>query len=79
LDRCCRCCRPSDSSFGCRADVVAAAASPAADRQAIADELNERPRKRFGYHTPDEELAKLVARKAESAATTPESADGWRP
>ena len=24
----------------------------------IADELNDRPRKRFGYHTPREQLAK---------------------
>ena len=29
-----------------------------AQLQAIADELNDRPRKRFGYHTPREQLAK---------------------
>src|SRR5215475_3637470 len=33
----------------------------AAQLQAIADELNDRPRKRFGYHTPREQLAKLLA------------------
>ena len=32
-----------------------------AQLQAIADELNDRPRKRFGYHTPSEELDKLLA------------------
>jgi transposase, IS30 family len=31
-----------------------------AQLQAIADELNDRPRKRFGYHTPREQLAKLL-------------------
>jgi transposase, IS30 family len=41
-----------------------------AQLQAIADELNDRPRKRFGYHTPREELAKLLA-KDHSVATTP--------
>jgi IS30 family transposase len=38
--------------------------------QAIADELNDRPRKRFGYHTPAEQLAKLLADN-QSVATTP--------
>jgi transposase, IS30 family len=36
---------------------------------AIADELNDRPRKRFGYHTPREQLAKLL--EQERVATTP--------
>lgn len=38
--------------------------------QAIADELNDRPRKRFGYHTPREELDKLLASN-QTVATTP--------
>jgi transposase, IS30 family len=38
--------------------------------QAIADELNDRPRKRYGYHTPREQLAKLLASN-QSVATTP--------
>jgi len=42
----------------------------AAQLQAIQDELNDRPRKRFGYHTPREELAKLLA-KDQRVATTP--------
>jgi transposase, IS30 family len=37
--------------------------------QAIADELNDRPRKRFGYHTPAEQLAKLL--EQDRVATTP--------
>ena len=37
--------------------------------QAIQDELNDRPRKRFGYHTPREQLAKLL--ENQSVATTP--------
>jgi transposase, IS30 family len=37
---------------------------------AIADELNDRPRKRFGYHTPREQLAKLLAND-QRVATTP--------
>jgi transposase, IS30 family len=37
---------------------------------AIADELNDRPRKRFGWHTPREQLAKLLADN-QSVATTP--------
>jgi transposase, IS30 family len=36
---------------------------------AIADELNDRPRKRFGYHTPREQLAKLL--EQDRVATTP--------
>ena len=40
-----------------------------AQLQAIADELNDRPRKRFGYHTPREQLAKLL--ENQSVATTP--------
>jgi IS30 family transposase len=42
----------------------------AAQLQAIADELNDRPRKRFGYHTPREQLAKLIADN-QRVATTP--------
>jgi IS30 family transposase len=41
-----------------------------AQLQAIQDELNDRPRKRFGFHTPREELDKLLAQQA-SVATTP--------
>jgi transposase, IS30 family len=37
---------------------------------AIADELNDRPRKRFGYHTPREEFAKLLD-EDQRVATTP--------
>jgi IS30 family transposase len=37
---------------------------------AIADELNDRPRKRFGYHTPREQLAKLLT-DDQRVATTP--------
>jgi transposase, IS30 family len=40
-----------------------------AQLHAIQDELNNRPRKRFGYHTPNEELAKLL--KKDRVATTP--------
>jgi IS30 family transposase len=40
-----------------------------AQLQAIADELNDRPRKRFGYHTPREQLAKLL--EQDRVATTP--------
>ena len=38
--------------------------------QAIAAELNDRPRKRLGYHTPREELARLLAEN-QTVATTP--------
>jgi IS30 family transposase len=41
----------------------------AAQLQAIEDELNDRPRKRLGYRTPREELAKLL--ENQSVATTP--------
>lgn len=41
-----------------------------AQLQAIADELNDRPRKRLGYHTPREQLAKLLA-EDQRVATTP--------
>ena len=41
----------------------------AAQLQAIEDELNDRPRKRFGYYTPREQLAKLL--ENQSVATTP--------
>jgi transposase, IS30 family len=42
----------------------------AARLQAIEDELNDRPRKRLGYYTPREALAKLLLEQ-ESVATTP--------
>jgi IS30 family transposase len=42
-----------------------------AQLQAIEDELNDRPRKRFGYHTPREELARLLAEEQRRVATTP--------
>lgn len=42
----------------------------AAQLQQIEDELNDRPRKRFGYHTPREELAKLLTEN-QTVATTP--------
>jgi IS30 family transposase/DNA-binding CsgD family transcriptional regulator len=38
--------------------------------QAIQDELNDRPRKRFGYRTPREELDRLLA-EDQRVATTP--------
>ena len=41
-----------------------------AQLQAIQDELNDRPRKRFGYHTPREQLARLLADN-QRVATTP--------
>jgi transposase, IS30 family len=41
----------------------------AAQLQAIEDELNDRPRKRFGFRTPREELARLL--ENQSVATTP--------
>lgn len=41
----------------------------AAQLQAIQDELNDRPRKRFGFYTPREQLAKLL--EQERVATTP--------
>ena len=41
----------------------------AAQLQQIEDELNDRPRKRLGYHTPREALAKLL--EQQSVATTP--------
>jgi len=41
-----------------------------AQLQAIADELNDRPRKRFGYHTPREQLAMLLTND-QRVATTP--------
>jgi IS30 family transposase len=41
----------------------------AAQLQAIEDEINDRPRKRFGYRTPREQLAKLL--ENQSVATTP--------
>jgi transposase, IS30 family len=42
-----------------------------AQLQAIADELNDRPRKRLGYLTPREAYAKLLAVEQTSVATTP--------
>ena len=41
-----------------------------AQLQAIAGELNDRPRKRFGYHTPREELDRLLTEN-QTVATTP--------
>ena len=38
--------------------------------QTIAAELNDRPRKRLGYHTPAEEFARLLA-DDQRVATTP--------
>jgi IS30 family transposase len=38
---------------------------------AIAAELNDRPRKRLGYHTPSEAFAKLLADNDQRVATTP--------
>jgi transposase, IS30 family len=43
----------------------------AARIQAIADELNDRPRKRLGFCTPREALAKLLNDDLERVATTP--------
>jgi IS30 family transposase len=42
----------------------------AADLQAIADELNDRPRKRLGYHTPREKFASLIEEDQQRVATT---------
>jgi IS30 family transposase len=42
-----------------------------AQLQEIEDELNDRPRKRFGYHTPREHLAKLLQDQQQRVATTP--------
>ena len=42
----------------------------AAQLQAIEDELNDRPRKRFGWHTPREELDRLLTEN-QTVATTP--------
>ena len=39
--------------------------------QAIADELNDRPRKRLGYHTPNEAFANLLAQHQAGVATDP--------
>lgn len=41
-----------------------------ADLQAIADELNNRPRKRLGYLTPQEAFANLLRENTNSVATT---------
>jgi IS30 family transposase len=41
-----------------------------AQLQDIEDQLNDRPRKRFGWHTPREELARLLAEN-QTVATTP--------
>jgi transposase, IS30 family len=42
-----------------------------AQLQEIEDELNDRPRKRLGYHTPREQLAKLIHDQEQRVATTP--------
>jgi transposase, IS30 family len=44
-------------------------ATTPAQLQAIADQLNDRPRKRLGFHTPAEEFAKLL--EQDRVATTP--------
>jgi IS30 family transposase len=41
------------------------------DLQAIADELNDRPRKRLDYYTPRERLATLIEEDLKRVATTP--------
>jgi IS30 family transposase len=41
------------------------------DLQAIANQLNDRPRKRLGYHTPSEMLANLLLQDLQTVATTP--------
>jgi transposase, IS30 family len=43
----------------------------AADLQRVQDELNDRPRKRLGFYTPREALAKLLAEDRQRVATTP--------
>jgi IS30 family transposase len=43
----------------------------AADLQAVADQLNDRPRKRLGYHTPREMFATLLIDDLQTVATTP--------
>jgi IS30 family transposase len=43
----------------------------AADLAAVADELNDRPRKRLGYHTPREMFASLLIDDLHRVATTP--------
>jgi IS30 family transposase len=43
----------------------------AADLATIANELNDRPRKRLGYHTPSEMLATLINDDLTRVATTP--------
>jgi IS30 family transposase len=45
-------------------------ARTAADLQAIQDRLNDRPRRRLGFHTPREAFAKLLAEDIERVATT---------
>ena len=42
-----------------------------ADLQAIADQLNDRPRKRLGYYTPRERLTTLIQEDLNRVATTP--------
>jgi IS30 family transposase len=42
----------------------------ATDLQAVADELNDRPRKRLGYHTPREIFASLLLQDLHRVATT---------
>jgi IS30 family transposase len=42
----------------------------AADLQHVQDELNDRPRKRLGFHTPREALAKLLTEDLQRVATT---------
>jgi IS30 family transposase len=46
-------------------------ATTPAQLQAIEDDLNDRPRKRLGFHTPAEALAKLIHDEEIRVATTP--------
>jgi IS30 family transposase len=46
-------------------------AHSADDLQHVQDELNDRPRKRLGFHTPREAFAKLLAEDRHRVATTP--------
>ena len=50
-----------------------------AQLHAIAAELNDRPRKRLGYHTPREAFAKLLNDDLNALRRPPESAAGNRP
>jgi IS30 family transposase len=47
-----------------------------AQLQAIEDELNDRPRKRFGWHTPREQLAKLLEQEQPPCCDDPLNTPG---